>query len=239
MLELLQESIATVNLPYTLALGLAMGYWVLYLVGALGSDVLEFAGLDFDGDIDVDTDIDIDVDADIDMDIDTDDGSDIGAAGQGGLVSFLQFFYVGEVPVVLLFSILFLSMWAFSVLGNYYLNPGHSGLIALLFAGPIVLGGLATTKAVVMPFAPMLKKLFDQEGDSVQILDRTCTVVSLEATSQYGQAELLEKGTPILLSVRTKEGVTLTKGTEAVIYDFDKASDTYLIAPLDINVTTQ
>lgn len=225
MFQLLQESIAPVNLPYTLVLGLVMGYWLLYIVGVFGSDVLEFAGLDFDADVDIDVDVDVDI--------------DVGSAGQASsMVSFLQFFHVGEVPVVLLFSILFLSMWVFSVLSNHFLNPGQSGLIALLFAGPIVLGGLAATKAIVMPFAPLLKKVFDQTGDSVQILDRTCTVVSLEATPQYGQAELLEKGTPILLNVRTKEGVTLEKGTEAVIYDFDKASDTYRIAPLDINVTT-
>ncbi|HYW80462.1 MAG TPA: hypothetical protein VE890_12845, partial [Thermoguttaceae bacterium] len=72
MLELLQESIAPVNLPYTLALGLVMGYWALYLVGAIGSDVLEFAGLDVDADVDVDVDADVDLDVDVDPDIDMD-----------------------------------------------------------------------------------------------------------------------------------------------------------------------
>ena len=44
MLDVLRESISLVNLPYTFLLGLVVLYWTLYLIGALGSDALDFAG---------------------------------------------------------------------------------------------------------------------------------------------------------------------------------------------------
>ncbi len=223
MLQLFQESISLVNLPYTVLLGLVVFYWAMYLIGAVGSDALESLGLDFDAD----ADLDVDVDAD----------AQVGVHGQGGfLSSFLHFFYVGEVPVIVIFSILILSMWFVSVVVNHYLN-NTSVAIAMLLALPILLVGLIATKSIVMPLAPWLKEVLDQSSDKVQIVGKTCLVTSMEATPKYGQAELQTEGAPILLNVKTREGVTMKKGAEAVVYDYDKADDTYLIAVLDINTT--
>lgn len=231
MLELFYESIELVNLPYTILLGLMLFYWILYIVGAIGSDVLEFAGLDLDADADVD--VGGDLDADVDGDVDLDHG------GHGGpLGSVLQFFHVGEVPVTLIVSVLILSMWCISVLANYALG-NSSGLVAMLLFFPILLGGLVVTKTVLTPFAPLLKKIFDQSGDKVELIGRRCTVCSSEATSTYGQCEVTTKGSPLLLNVQTREGLRLARGEEAVIFDYDKANNVYLIAKLDIHATSK
>jgi hypothetical protein len=228
MLELFYQSIALVNLPYTILLGLVLLYWILYIVGAVGSDVLDFAGLDLDADADVDVGPGLDADGDIDA-----------AHGSGGaLGSVLHFFHVGEVPVMLIFSILVLSTWAISVLANYALG-NSSGPVAMLLFFPILLGGLVVTKTVITPFAPLLRKVFDQSGDKVELIGKRCTVCSSEATSSYGQCEVKTKGAPLLLNVQTREGERLARGEEAVIFDYDKANNVYLIAKLDIHATSK
>ena len=37
---------------------------------------------------------------------------------------------------------------------------------------PIFVGGLIVTKTALMPFAPMLKKVFDTSGDTVQVVGK-------------------------------------------------------------------
>ena len=107
----------------------------------------------------------------------------------------------------------------------------------MALAYPIVVAGLIVTKTILTTLAPTLAKIFDQSSDKVEIVGKRCVVRSLEATPKYGQAELLNKCAPLLLNVNTREGVTLAQGDEAVVYDFDKERDVYLIAPLDVTAS--
>jgi hypothetical protein len=190
-------------------------------------------------DLDADADVDIDVGTDVDVGADVDGDLDVGHGGLGGaLASALRFFHVGEVPVMLIFSVLVLSMWVISVLTNYALG-NSSGLIAVLLFLPILLGGLIVTKTAITPFAPLLRKVFDQAGDKVELIGKRCVVCSSEVTSEYGQCEVPMKGAPILLNVKTKEGQRLVRGEEAVIFDYDKANNVYWITKLDIHATSK
>lgn len=230
MMELFYESIAPVNLPYTVLLALVVLYWLLYIVGAVSEDALDFMGLDFDADVDVDVDADVDVDVDADID------ADIGG-GAHPLAAFLHFFHVGDVPVILIFSVLVVFMWTASMLTTHFLGIQLFWVAVMLFPAVLIVG-LIATKALIMPFAPYLKTLLKQTGDSVEVIGKTVTIVSLEATHEFGQAELITDGAPLLLNVKTLEGVTLRKGDEAVAFDHDKDNNTYLIGKFDINTTS-
>lgn len=226
MWELLTQSFSLVNLPYTLLLCGTMLYWALYVFGVVGDEALDFLGLDFDADVDVDADIDVDVDADI----------DVSTEGGGAGFSFLRFFHVGDVPVMLIFSILAVFMWVLSLLCNSVLGNSQVWVAGLLFF-PILLVGLMFTKISITPFAPYLKHAFDQSSDTVEIVGKVCTIASLEATHEYGQAEFAKTGAPLMLNVKTREGTTLRQGEEAIVYGHDKATNTYLIAPFDLDGT--
>jgi hypothetical protein len=221
-------------LPYTILLGLVVVYWVLYLLGACGEDALDFLGLDLDGDMDVDVDADVDVDVDVDVDADIDADIHSGAAHGSALGSFLHFFHVGDVPIIMIFSTLALAMWFISIVTTHLLGKATIVIGLMLFV-PIVMAGLMVTKAVIMPLAPWLKEVLSQEGDKVQVLGRRCIVTSLEVTSESGQADIQTEEAPISLNVRTREGVTLKKGDEAVVFDHDKEKNVYLIAALDVS----
>lgn len=213
MYELFQESIRPVNLPYTMLFGLTLFYWASYLVGVVGSDLLDF---------------------DFDADLEGDAGADLDGVGDGGgsvLGALMRFVYAADVPITVIVSVLSAVMWVYSLLANRFLGP-VSETIVLLISIPILLGGIVTTKIVLMPFVPLLKKAFDESSDTIPVIGKLCVVSSLEATEKHGQAEVPLKGSPLLLNVRTGAGVVMKKGEEAVV--FAKEEDgIYLIAPFD------
>lgn len=99
MTELVQESLRFYNLPITVCFVLVLVFWVLTVVGIMDTDSLE-------------PDLDLDMDADVD-------------AGGGSLgLGLLRFFNVGEVPVLVLVSVLISLVWAGAIWSNHALNAG-------------------------------------------------------------------------------------------------------------------
>src|SRR5210317_86724 len=104
MIELMQLALSPINMVFTMLLISIVVYWLTVILGVLDADLF---------DVDVpDMDADVDMDADIDANLDT-----------GVTWGVLHWFYVGEVPVMVLLSIFILSLWAIAILGNHYLNP--------------------------------------------------------------------------------------------------------------------
>ena len=212
MRELLSAAVALINLPYTILLAIALVYWSSVILGALDMDVMNF-------------DVDADVDADFDVD------ADVHADGGGAVWGLLHFFNVGEIPVAIILSFLFLSMWVGSILANYYMK-NESLLMALALFPPNLLAGLVLSKIVAMPYLKLFRTLGGPEGaNKVQILGNTCKVVSSSVTKEIGQAEIQTKGAPVLLNVRAAPGQSLGKGEEGVIVEFDKKRNLYIIRP--------
>ena len=213
MQELLTECLKLVNLPYTILFGGSMLYWILYVLGAVGADLLDF---------DIDMDTDVDADADVDMDID----GDIHHSGM--LTTVLKFLHVGDVPVTVVASMLSMGMWVASILSNHFLNNNSIG-VALALLLPILLCGMIFTRIGLSPFLPLLRSAFDESGDVTEIIGKLCTVISLEANSTYGQVEIAMQGSPLTLNIKTRDGEVLKKGDEAVVFDRDSDNETYIV----------
>jgi hypothetical protein len=216
MSDLLHVAFMPVNLLFTVLLLLVLVYWIMVILGALDFDFL---------DIDFDTDADIDVDADVDMDI----------QGGGILRSLLEFFYVGEIPVMVLVSVFALCAWVVSVLGNYYLNPGNS----MLLAAPILVGNLIVSCVLVKIAAVPMRKIFKSfETDpnaTRNVMGRICKIVTTEVTNErIGQGEIQSKGAPVLLNVMAEGDHVFHKDDEALIVGQNKETGVYMIAPVDL-----
>ena len=219
MVELISAAFAPVNVVFTVLLLLTGLYWITVILGVLDINL-------FDIDV-VDSSPEIGMDADADVGL---DGMEVGIGR-----SILHFFYVGEVPTMILVSILVLSLWTFSILGNYYLNPGGSFLVAT----PIFIGNLVASAFVMKLFAVPLKRLYvmlnkdyNAPGD---VIGRICRVVTTHvAKDKMGQAEVPTKGAPILLNVQSQDEHVFQKGEEAVIVALDDPKGTYLIAPVNL-----
>ena len=213
MIELFQESIRLVNLPYTILFACSVLYWALYLVGVLGHDLLQFDGH---------------------ADVGGHGPGDLGAEGVApglGIASLFEFVYAADVPATVIASVLSFCMWTMSILINYY-SGNTSMLLAAGLALPVFAGGLVATKVMLKPFVPILKSAFDQSSDMIQVIGQLCVVSSLEATSQHGQAEVPLKGAPLQLNVKTRSDVKLKKGDDAVVIAREE-DGVYIIAAFD------
>lgn len=215
-MEALHEAFMPTNLVFTVLLLTIVLYWLMVILGALDTDFL---------DIDFDADIDADVDIDADMDV----------QGGGFMRGILEFFYVGEIPVMVLLSILILTMWTVSMLANHYLNPGQS----FLFSLPILAGNLFVSALVVKIVGVPMRKVFgafEKDANAPRkVIGRICTVITTQASKdRMGQAEMSGKGAPILLNVIAEDDHIFEKGDEAVVIGQNKKTGVYTITMVDL-----
>lgn len=220
MMELINAAFLPVNAVFTVLLGLVMLYWITVILGILDVDLFH---VDLHGDFDAHVDTDLGADHDMDM-------------GDGGsaLKAILHFFYIGEIPVMLLLSIIILCLWALIMIGNHYLNPVNSMLAAL----PIYAGSTAASlflgKVIAMPLKRMYK-LFTQDCNAPrELIGRICTIIAAADSKTMGQAEVKTKGAPIVLNVFSENEHRFENGDEALIVSQDKERGTYLIAEVNL-----
>jgi len=233
MMELINAAFSPVNLPLTVTLILMLLYWITVILGVLDVELFD---IDLDSGLDVEPDVDfgMDVDADVDVDVDVDADVDVGVEGMGFGRSMLAFFYVGEVPVMILFSLLILSLWTISMLANYYLNPLGSVLVGIpLLAGNVVVS-LLICKVIGMPLNKFYSSLNRDSNAPRDVMGRICVVITSSVSKKMGQAEVKTRGAPILLNVVSEDDHVFNKGDEAVITGKDEQSGVYTIAPVNL-----
>ncbi len=223
MTELLHFAFAPVNIPFTLLLILVLLYWASVIMG-----VLDLGSLDVDADVHTDLHHDIHVDKGVNVEVDT-------HVGWFGVV--LAYFNVGAVPFMIILSFVALFLWVGAMLGNHYLGGGNAW-VSLLLLVPNLLMSLFLTKLVTNP----LKWVFREEKNEVEsnhgLIGRTCTVLLPVNDGKIGQAEVaIQRGAPLLLTVRTTTGNRLARGEKGLIIDYDKNAHTYLIEPYDLAST--
>jgi len=157
-----------------------------------------------------------------DMDMDADDGGEL-------FSSLTEMLNIGEVPFMMVLSILVLNCWTFSMVANHYLNPAQSVLLGTgLFVINIVLGFFATvliTRAVVKIIGPISR----EDKSDQQILYRTGTVVTSQVNDRVGQVDILTKGSPIRINARTQRDVIFVKGDKVLVFDEDKEKGVYFV----------
>ena len=210
--ELFELSVSGANLPFTILLGLVLVYWAGVILGALDLELFDF---DLGGDADVDV--------------------DAGAVGGGG-IALLQFFHVGTVPLSILLSFFFLSLWIISVVANYYLGNG-SVLVVLLLLVPNLIASLFITKLFTLPIRALFRKLETESHELEVVVGKICTVKTSRVDPKTGQAEVETSAAPLLLNVRTRGEEVLERGDEAIILEHDKENSVYMVKKLDIEQT--
>lgn len=195
MFELFQVSISPNQILLTLLLGLVVCYWLLVILGAL----------DFDTDIPDDF-----------GDADAHHGHGVNTGGvwltAGRLFGFSQ------VPIIVWLSFMILFMWFVSLVLNQKWNAEADTLKALLLVLPNFAISAIATKLVTLPVAKLFKAMTDADSEAEEVIGRTGTIVSMEADERYGQLEIVAKGAPLLINVRTQPGApALLKGTQAQV----------------------
>lgn len=214
MQEIIVAAFSPVNVVLTVLLILVVLYWLMVIFGAMD---LDFLDIDFDNDVDMDFDADAEIDGDA-----------------GFLRGVLEFFYIGEVPVMILFSILILSMWAVSMIVNHVLNPAGSVLLGLpIFCVNLVVS-IMICRVFAMPFRKVFSALNKDVNASGDVMGRICIVTTTQVSKKMGQAEMPSRGAPVLLNVMAEGDNVLNKGDEAVVIGRNSEDGVYIIAPVDL-----
>lgn len=211
MTELIEAAFSGVNLVYTILLIVMLAYWLIVLLGVVDLDPFGF---------------DLDVDAggaDVGADVDAGAGGEAGgdAAGGDGF-SWLYYFNVGEVPIMIYASILIITMWIVSLQVNYWLDSqqaawaaGYRGWIAAALFVPNLIFAFFVAKLILTP----VRRLRQHRQQPTRLEGKTCLVTSLEVNETFGRCEMPKTDGSLILNVRTRGGEVLQKGDAAEILE--------------------
>ena len=236
MSELISEAFRLVNFPFTVLIILVTLYWLLVMFGMVTGD----HGVDAHGEVghDLDSGLDTDVDSDLDAEHHV-EGHHHGHHDGGSLwSSALKFVNLGEVPVMVVLSVLVLSSWTFSMVANHYWTGGSS-LLALAFLGVNFVVTIFITRYVTMPLKPLFRAINKQYDKPVEIVGTHCKILTTEANGEFGQAEIATGGAPLLINVRVLNDETLRRGDLAVVVREDKENRIFYITANPLPTTNQ
>lgn len=241
MIEFFHECFNYVNLPVTTLLIMVLLYWLLVALGVFGLDAMDF-DLDVDADVGLDADIGIDADVGVDADLGVDVHGGVNAApgttisgssttaNDGILKQVFEFFYLSEVPIVIIGSFFVLYFWMATVITNNWYNADQKFWIAMAWLVPNIIICLMLTRISMIPFAIIFKKSPSENKTREEMHGLIGRVTTSEVTEKFGQMEIKPPNEPeMILNVRTRPGEKLGKGDTAKIVSFNNNDGTFLV----------
>lgn len=247
---------AIVSFPtvvFTVALLVVIGYWLLALVGGVGSDLLDGAAGKIDGAVDaltgkVDGAVDAmagKIDGAVDAVAGKVDGAVDGATGKldgaaakiegaaGGL-SLLAAIGFGKAPATVVISMLTLFAWALSTLATLWTRD--YGIVAMPFHVAIGFGAVVVAGMLSGMIARGLGKAFKRHRPigRGELVGKLAVVTTGRVDERFGQANLQEDGANLIVDVRCPTPNSLVRHTRVVLVSYDAEAHTYMVEPFDL-----
>lgn len=193
MKELIELSLNPWVLPFTILSILSTLYWLLTLIGIVGSDAF-----------------DMDLDADLE-------------GGGSFLTTVLQWMNATDVPVMLVLSVLSICKWLLNIVAILTINPGGVWWLGVLSWGIAFIVSCILTAVITRPLVPLFKMLKSGEDDEEAIVGMEATVVTATLSDTFGQVRVLRsKGASAQIHCRLSDGdENLTKGDKVTIVSRD------------------
>ncbi len=216
MNELFEASLRFPTVIFTIALGIILLYWGFVLLGALDIDIL--GGGDVSG-----------------------AAKGVGDLVTGGAKGGAEALKVdtgghgmlglGAVPVTISVSFIVLAGWCLSLLGAHYGARvlGDGTLIALLVLVAALLFALPIAALLVKPLGPVFAV---REGKSNHdYVGHICTITTGHVDDTFGQATIEDGPNVLNISVRCDRTGVLSRGSKALVVDFDSTRQAYVVEP--------
>ena len=208
MTELVQASLRFPTVVFTIALGIALVYWLFVVLGALDLDLLGGGHGDLDiggGGHDVGGD-----GADADGDVDG-----------GGVWHSLG---LGVVPLTISLSVIIVVCWCASLLSTTYI-AGDSGWGRAILFPIVVIVAFPIASLLVRPLAPVFRI---KEGKfNADYVGHLCTITTNSVDSSFGFANIEDGHSLVQISVRCDKPGKLARGDKALIIEFDPDRRTF------------
>ncbi|HRC56417.1 MAG: hypothetical protein IPI49_18305 [Myxococcales bacterium] len=221
---MLQASLQFPTVVFTIGLGIALVYWVFVLLGALDIDLL--GGGDAAG---------------------AAKGlGEVLTAGKGGAEALKVSGHgdgeadglLGTVPITISMSVLLLAGWCGSLLLMTYAAPSLTPAVGKWLPAVVLPVTLIVAIVVTSIAVRPLRKVFHvtQGKFNRDYVGHTCTITTGRVDGDFGQANLEDGGTVLVIPVRCDLAPSkLERGDRALILEFDTAREAYVVEPV-INV---
>lgn len=232
---------------FTVGLGVCAGYWMLVIVGAVGSDLLDGVGGKIEGVVSAKVEgvaeaalAKVDGAADAALGGAGDTAGDVasgkieaGAAAGAGALAALGF---GKMPATVVISSMMLWAWSVTAFGEVWLRRSgfagpllHVGLALLgVFVGGLVTGLTARMFARV---SPAHKPVHSRE-----LVGRVATVTTGRVDERFGQATLNVDGADVTIDIRCDTPNALARHVKVVLVGYDVERHTYAVEAFDESV---
>ncbi|MFZ6178734.1 hypothetical protein [Nannocystis pusilla] len=235
---------AIVSFPtvvFTVALLVVAGYWLLALLGGVGSDMLDAAAGKIDGAVDA---MAGKVDGAIDAMAGKVDGAVDGATGKleavggkvegaaGGL-SLLAAIGFGKAPATVVISMLVLFAWALSTFATLMLRD--YGVAAIGVHVGIAFGAVVVAGMLTGLIAGALGNAFKRHRPigRGELVGKLATITTGRVDERFGQANLHEDGANLIVDVRCATPNALVRHTRVVLVSYDAAAHYYMVEPFE------
>lgn len=231
-MQLLTELFAFPTAIFSVLLALALVYWLFVIIGALDVDMLDFGeaaeGM-FEGAAEGAAEGAFEGMAEGAAEAGAEGAAEAGAEASAGLISALK---LRSAPATVVLSLIFLFGWIVSFVGMRTLAEwGLTG--ALVGAGLAVLAvvvALPLTSIVIRPLAPVFEPAHARTRN--ELIGQFCVISTQKVTDRFGQANCHLGGDDLLIQVRGPQFNALKKGDQALIIDYDREREAYLVEPL-------
>ncbi len=210
MQNLIEISFAPANFILSILAILVVLYWLIII----------FTGLNFDFDgPDIDT-----PDADGDL-----SSADVGTVNvQSAWQSILQFFYIGELPVMFIISIVIMIMWLINVNVTYIFGISNSILGFAIYVPGFIVSMLAT-KIIAKPFVK-LYALFNHKGEPpIDFIGKIGLVTTPLAKDRMGQVRVKIESDDLIVYAQPMEEELIERDKTVIILEKSFDEKFYLV----------
>ena len=234
MNELLVASLQFPTVVFSIALGIVLVYWLFVLIGALDIDL-------FGGDVDVDVDVSGAAKGIGDvltggakggaeaLHAGGDAGGELGGDADGDLDGggLWHVLGLGDVPVTISASLIIVLAWVGSLLAMHTLGIGGWWTVVVLVVAVVI--ALPIAALLIRPIAPVFTV---REGKSnADYVGHVCTITTGRVDNGFGQAMVEDGGTVLDIAVRCELPGKLARGDRALIIEFDRDRQAYIVEP--------
>lgn len=152
--------------------------------------------------------------------------SDGGVDGDGGGV--WNSLGLGDVPVTISVSLIVLLSWTGSLLVMHHLAGSAGWLRAVVLVAAIIVA-LPIAALLVRPLAPIFA--VKEAKSSADYIGHICTITTGTVDDRFGQATIEDGGSVLVIQVRCDRPGALARGDKALMIDFDRERVAYLVEP--------
>lgn len=164
------------------------------------------------------------------LDIEVLDGA-IDLELDGVLGAMVTMFKVGSVPLTIVLGLVISFTWAFVVLAVQ--NLGLTGWLTAACYVPAFLLALGITKIVGRPLSPLFKSFNDTHAAIDKVDGQMAILLADNDGSKISQAEITTNSSPVIVSIRAREGQHLFKGARVLLIEQDENEHFYYVEDMD------